>query len=148
MPAAATSHHLRKQPTEDIEDAMSTQPRDEEVDEDEAPSQPSCRSKDADKQKKPAIDLENDPEDVEEEEPIENLPDQPVDKQQAGRITGIAQDWEQMRKAIHHSSYALVRDIASSIAEFMDGERGEKVCDLTLSYNVNCNGLIEPERSG
>lgn len=61
------------------------------------------------------------------DDPLANFVDQPVDKQQATRISGLAQDWSQARKAYHQSSYALVRDIAASVAEFTDGEKGEKV---------------------
>ena len=104
---------------------MSTQPRDEDVDEDEVPSQPR-RSK-GDKKKPQVAIPEEDAEDMDEDDPLADFKDQPVDRQQAQRINGIAMDWEQMRKGVHSSSYALVRDIASSIAEFVDPEKTEKV---------------------
>ena len=90
MPAATSSRQLRKQPTEDIEDAMSTQPRDEDVDEDEVPSQPR-RSKGAKKKQQVAVP-EDDAEDVNDEDPLVDFKDQPVDKQQAQRINGVAVD--------------------------------------------------------
>ena len=128
MPVASSSRRLHKQPTEDIEDAMSTQPRDEDVDVDdeEVPSQRASRSNGAKKGKQQAMQVVEDAVEVDEDDPLANFTDQPVDKQQAGRIMGISQDWEQMRKGVHSSSYALVRDIAASIAEFMDGEKGDQ----------------------
>lgn len=121
---------------EDIEDPDLSQARADHVDEEEAPAP--RRSKGAKKEKKPPVEPEEDPDaDAEEEEddPLAGFTDQPLDRQQAARITGLAQDWEQIRTGIHRPSYAMTRDIASSIAEFTEGEKQEKVRLLAALAN-------------
>lgn len=138
MPAATSSRRMRRQDTDDIEDANATQARDEELDDDvEAPSQPR-RTKDAKKEGKARQEVEEDDarEDSDDgsdlDDPLADFTDQPVDKQQAMRIMGLSHDWGQIRQGIHVSSYDLVRDIASSLAEFQEGEKAEKVSSYML----------------
>lgn len=126
MPVTTTSRRQRRQPTEDIEDASLSQARADEVEDEDEDEAPPRRVRGAKREKMrlgPAEDADN----LEVDDPLANFVDQPVDKQQATRISGLAQDWSQARKAYHQSSYALVRDIAASVAEFTDGEKGEKV---------------------
>lgn len=129
MPAATSSRRLRRQDTDDIEDASATQARDEELDDVEAATQPQ-RVRDAKKEKKPrkqpqgVVDVANDEDLL--DDPLANFTDQPVDRQQAGRLTGLAQDWAQIRQSIHTPAYAAAQDIASALAEFTDGEKAEK----------------------
>ncbi|GJE98304.1 E3 SUMO-protein ligase NSE2 domain-containing protein [Phanerochaete sordida] len=128
MPVATSSRRLRRQDTDDIEDAVATQGRDEELDEVEAATQPR-QAKGAKKEKKPRREPEEDDDveddDDQDDDPLANFTDQPVDKQQALRVQGLAQDWAQIRTGIHSSSYALVQDIGTAIAEFMEGEKVE-----------------------
>ncbi|EKM49518.1 uncharacterized protein PHACADRAFT_265043 [Phanerochaete carnosa HHB-10118-sp] len=130
MPVATSSRRLRRQDTDDIEDATATQVRDEEVDDVEAASQPR-RTKGAKRDKKARQELEDEGDEggndngQHVDNPLADFADQPIDKQQAGRISGLSQDWAQIR-GLHNSSYSLVQDIGSALAEFTEGEKAEK----------------------
>ena len=153
MPVATSSRRLRRQDTDDIEDATATQTRDEELDDVEAASQPR-KSKSSKKEKKKARtqdddnDAEGDDDDDQDfEDPLADFTDQPVDKQQAGRILGLSSDWAQLRQGPHVASYALVRDIASSLAEFQDGEKAEKVSYMQVALWSFTDSLLELGRN-
>lgn len=133
MPVATSSRRLRRQDTDDIEDATATQTRDGELDDDvEAPSQPHRRAKKDKKAPEEDNAREGSDDGMELDDPLADFTDQPVDKQQAGRIMGLSQDWAQIRQGPHASSYTLVRDIATSLAEFQEGEKAEKVSPYML----------------
>ena len=116
---------------------MSSQARaDEEVEEEEEDAQPQP-AKGAKKTRQGAVPEEEAEEAEEAEEdgdddPLANFVDQPVDKQQASRISGLAQDWAQAKKNIHLPSYGPAKEIATSLAEFADGEKGDKVSPQCL----------------
>lgn len=126
MPISTTYQRRRRQATDDIEDAAPSQTREDVDDEEEVlPPRPAKGSK---RHKKPQAEQHvYDAAEEEEDDPLASFVDQPVDRQQASRISGLAQDWEQARKNFHQPSYALVRDIAGSLAEFTEGDKAEKV---------------------
>ncbi|KIP08108.1 hypothetical protein PHLGIDRAFT_127242 [Phlebiopsis gigantea 11061_1 CR5-6] len=128
MRIATSSRRIRRQPTEDIEEAVSSQAHaDEEVEEEqeEAPPRPAKGAKKEKKRTLPTEEVEEaDPQ--EEDDPLADFVDQPVDRQQSTRIAGLAKDWAQARTGIHVPAYLPVKDIASYVAEFADGEKGEK----------------------
>ncbi|KAI0927246.1 hypothetical protein AcV5_007833 [Taiwanofungus camphoratus] len=136
MPVASTSRRTksnrRRDPSSDAieEDSPSQQERSEEVDEgdqdaDEDEQEPQARriSRSLKKERKQKAVHETE---EEVDNPLENFGDQPLEKGQAVKLAGIASDWAMMRKQIHGHAYTLVRDVASSFAEFMEGEKGEK----------------------
>lgn len=142
MPVATSSRRRRRQPTEDIEDAAPSQTRGEELDEEEE-QVPPRRTNGAKKGKERAEPTE-DAEAEEIDDPLANFVNHPVDKAHARNIAGLAEDWAQAKKAYHQSSYSLVRDIASSVAEFTEGEKGEKVSSLLdiVTSEVISNALF------
>ncbi|KAI0372159.1 hypothetical protein BV20DRAFT_991662 [Pilatotrama ljubarskyi] len=82
------------------------------------------------KGKKRAQQKDSDGEDIVEEEeediPIPDLGDHPLDKDQAPKLHGLATDWGLMRTKVHLQGYRFIREVAASIAEFTEGEKGEK----------------------
>ncbi|OAX44289.1 hypothetical protein K503DRAFT_706570 [Rhizopogon vinicolor AM-OR11-026] len=57
---------------------------------------------------------------------IKNFCDQPLDKKEGGKLAGIAQDWEMIRKQIHQGSFSLVKDVANSLADVMEGDHADQ----------------------
>ncbi|KAJ8587279.1 hypothetical protein M405DRAFT_852965 [Rhizopogon salebrosus TDB-379] len=57
---------------------------------------------------------------------INNFHDQPLDKKDAGRLAGIAQDWEMIRKQIHQGSFSLVKDVANSLADVLEDDHADQ----------------------
>ncbi|KAG2070399.1 hypothetical protein BDR04DRAFT_1054203 [Suillus decipiens] len=53
---------------------------------------------------------------------IENFHDQPLDKKEGGKLSGIAQDWEMIRKQIHQGSFSLAKEVATSLADVLEGD--------------------------
>lgn len=132
MPVTAQfRRQRRREATEDIEDPSTQEPV-EDVEEDEEPTQPR-RGKGVKREKTRPVDEEDD-----EEDPLANFGDQPVDRQLGSKINGIAEDWGHINSSLHKLSYGLVRDVASSIAEFTDGQKAEKVREsLSCSRTTN-----------
>ncbi|KIK86881.1 hypothetical protein PAXRUDRAFT_152549 [Paxillus rubicundulus Ve08.2h10] len=60
---------------------------------------------------------------------LESFRDQPLDKKEGAKLHGIAQDWEMIRKQIHQSSFALVKDVAISLADVMEAGQAEEALD-------------------
>ena len=93
------------------------------------------RLKKAKKEKKRAAkddsDAEVDDED-EEELPLPDTRDHPLDRSQAMKIRAMAGDWSMTREKVHSVSYGFLREVAASVAEFTDGEKGEKVRSKSL----------------
>lgn len=102
---------------------------------DEEEEQPR-RSKKGVKKEKKRRQQDSDGEDVVEEEeedvPIPELGDQPLDRNQATRVHGMSSDWAILRDKVHLVGYGLTREIAASVAEFTEGEKGEKVSGLCV----------------
>ncbi|KAI0354964.1 hypothetical protein OH77DRAFT_375203 [Trametes cingulata] len=136
MPVASSSRikRQRRAPSSDIEEdgpSQAPQPQ-EDVDMDDEQEQQPRRSKKGVKKekKKRAAEKDSDGEDIVEEEeediPIPELGDHPLDKEQAAKLHGFATDWSIMRTKVHMPGYGFICEVAASIAEFTEGEKGEK----------------------
>ncbi|KAI0648053.1 hypothetical protein C8Q79DRAFT_1109892 [Trametes meyenii] len=129
MPVASSSRRTRRAPTSDIEDdgpSQAQQPQ-EDVEMDEEEDQPRRRKKSS--KKKRAKEQDSDGEDVtvdQEDIPVPELKDYPLDKNQMTRLHGVSSDWALMRDKVHLPGYGFIREVASSVAEFTEGEKGEK----------------------
>ncbi|CDO71464.1 hypothetical protein BN946_scf184909.g58 [Trametes cinnabarina] len=136
MPVASSSRSSKRQRravSSDIEeDGPSQAPQQEqqedvEMDEEERPRRSKKSGK---KEKKRAAQQDSDGEDmeepVEEDIPIPELGDQPLDKNQAAKLRGMSSDWAMLRDKVHLPGYNFIREVASSVAEFTEGEKGEK----------------------
>lgn len=107
------------------------------------------RSKKGPKKEKKRKQQDSDGEEVVEEEeedvPIPELGDHPLDKNQAPRIHGMSTDWGILRDKVHQVGYGFTREIAASVAEFTEGEKGEKVGGVCFSASLEltegCAGL-------
>ncbi|KAH9936319.1 uncharacterized protein B0H18DRAFT_973327 [Fomitopsis serialis] len=136
MPVAGPSRRRRRDPSSDgIEEAAPTQRTDDVVnDDEEAPPRRGMKAVKAEKQKakekqkaaqqEAAGDGDEDDADV---DPLANFGDQPLDKAQAQKIHGYSQDWDMIRKTRHVQFYGLVKDVATTFAEFAEGDKGEKM---------------------
>lgn len=151
MPAASSTRirrgrQNRELSTDAIEEGGSSRnaTQDEVMEDDEAPRRKTKGKGRAERDQTIAIDEEN-----EEEDPLEDISDQPLGKGQLQRLLGLGADWDMIRTRIHHTSFGLVKDVASSLSEFADGEQGEKVsslCERTIgSQNLmpKAQSLIE-----
>lgn len=61
------------------------------------------------------------------DDPLAALGEPPLDTTQAGKIHGMAEDWRHVRQGNHVMWYTLVKDVGGALAEFAEGEKGEKV---------------------
>ncbi|KAI1789617.1 zinc-finger of the MIZ type in Nse subunit-domain-containing protein [Ganoderma leucocontextum] len=87
------------------------------------------KSKKTKKEKKRVAKDDSDAEmdDEEEEElPLPDTRDHPLDKSQAVKIRQMAGDWAMTREKVHSASYGFLREVAASVAEFTEGDKGEK----------------------
>lgn len=136
MPVASYSRSKKRHtraPSSDIEEDSGPSQRkphtqEEDVEMDEEEDQPR-RLKKTKKEKKRAPKDDSDAElDDEEEEdlPVPDTRDHPLDKSQAVKIRAMASDWAMTREKVHSASYPFLREVAASVAEFTDGEKGEK----------------------
>ncbi|KAH9854682.1 hypothetical protein C2E23DRAFT_867274 [Lenzites betulinus] len=133
MPVASSSRTSRRQrraPSSDIEeDGPSQAPppqEDIEMDEDEEPRRAKKEKKKEKKRKQQDSDGEDVPEEEVEDVPIPELGDQPLDRSQAPKVHGMSSDWGLLRDKVHSVGYGFIREVASSVAEFTEGEKGEK----------------------
>lgn len=142
MPVASSSKRkstrLRREPSSDgIEEAKSSQRAgyndDVEAgeDDDEQPRRKVKREKKAQKQTRRESDHEDGPvgttdDDEDDRIDIKNFHDQPLDKKEGGKLAGIAQDWEMIRKQIHQGSFTLVKDVANSLADVLEGDHADQ----------------------
>lgn len=109
---------------------MPSQRVDEVVDEEEEQPRRGAKAVKAEKIKVKRKVSENgnvDEDENEDIDPLEDLGDQPLDKAQAQKIHGYSQDWDMIRKSRHVHFYALVKDVATTLAEFAEGDKAEKV---------------------
>ncbi|EMD39937.1 hypothetical protein CERSUDRAFT_132615 [Gelatoporia subvermispora B] len=152
MPTTSTSRRRasarHRSPTHEdtIEEADATQyPRDVDgvEDDDEQAARPQRPSKKAKKEPAQTAALASEEEDNEEvDNDIFDLEDQPLDRNQAQKIGGVASDWAHLRKQIHVTAYNLVRDVAAATAEFADEEKAE---DAVTKIDLMMRDLIDTE---
>ncbi|KDQ62282.1 hypothetical protein JAAARDRAFT_95963, partial [Jaapia argillacea MUCL 33604] len=159
MPAASSSRRSRRSQrdvSEDgIEEDQSTQQggHDDVEDEEEQPrrSGKSVKREKSTTQKRQRREIEPVPEepaggDDEEDDAgridVENFQNQPLDKKEGQKITGIASDWSMMQKNVHDSAFALVRELGSSLADVAEGEQGEK---MLTELDIIMRDLIDVE---
>lgn len=57
----------------------------------------------------------------------ETFGNQPFNKNEGSKLTGIAADWAMIEKNVRNSAPALLNDVASAVAELKDDEAAEKV---------------------
>ncbi|KAG1742395.1 uncharacterized protein EDB91DRAFT_310539 [Suillus paluster] len=142
MPVASSSRRKstrsRREPSEDrIEEdnpSQQTGNNDDVEGGDDEEEQPRRRVKQEKKtQKKTRRDSEsdNDPprvvvDDEDDRIDIENFYDQPLDKKESGKLSGIAQDWEMIRKQIHQGSFSLAKEVATSLADVLEGDHANE----------------------
>lgn len=146
MPVASSSRSSRRQkraPSSDIEEDRPSQAlqaqEDVEMDEDEVPRRSKKSQKKEKKRNQQDSDGEDVPEEAEEDAPIPELGDQPLDKNQAPKVHGMSADWALLRDKVHSTGYGFIREVAASVAEFTEGEKGEKVSGI-------CAWTYAPER--
>ncbi|THH01561.1 hypothetical protein EW026_g1173 [Hermanssonia centrifuga] len=154
MPVASSSRRgrrLRREPSDVIEEdgpsqvqaALTEDIVEEDEEQEEHPRQVAVRGNGTRRVQREAEVEEQAEEDNELDlNPLADFGEQPLDKAQATRIGGIASDWNSIRTQIHGNSYALVRDVAASIAEFTDGEKGDKAL---LGIEDMMKGLVDTE---
>jgi E3 SUMO-protein ligase NSE2 len=144
MPVATSSRRrtngrANRQPSSDgIEEDQPTQHRgeDDEVDDEDEDEQPS-RSARAKKEKiskgKPshpkahAGDNDEGEDDDEGRIDVENFKDQPLAREDAGKVAGIIKDWEMIRKQSQSGASGWMENIGVSMADLMDEEEAKKV---------------------
>lgn len=139
MPVASSSRRrANRQPSSDnIEEDNPTQQStnldevDGDEDEDEQPRHTSKRVKQEKTTKKRKVELQQtedgDGDDDDGRIDINDLHDQPLDKQDTMKLRGMAEDWSRIRKSIHQPAFNLVKDVAVAMAEVAEGDEGEKV---------------------
>ncbi|KAA1477547.1 hypothetical protein DENSPDRAFT_844708 [Dentipellis sp. KUC8613] len=146
MPVASSARRRRAvDPASDIEeDAL------QHMDEDVVEVQPRKRSTTVAKvkaERKPAVQAgsdndEGEDEPTDDEPPIneENFGNQPIDRQEAAKLSGMAQDWTMMEETLRRSAFGLLTEVASAVAEFedLDGVEEElKNLDLLMREVVD-----------
>ncbi|KAG0694527.1 hypothetical protein DFH29DRAFT_1072874 [Suillus ampliporus] len=100
-------------------------------DEEEQPRRKVKQEKKAQKKTRRGSESDNDPprvadDDEEDRIDIENFHDQPLDKKEGGKLSGIAQDWEMIRKQIHQGSFSLAKEVATSLADVLEGDQADQ----------------------
>ncbi|KAI0632124.1 hypothetical protein C8Q77DRAFT_902243 [Trametes polyzona] len=134
MPVASSSRTSRKHrraPSSDIEEEGPSQPQQphDDVEMDDEDEQPRRSRKSVKKEKKRAqkdSDGEDIPEEEEEDLPVPILGNQPLDRSQAAKVHAIAGDWAIIRDKVHRVGYGYITEVATSIAEFTEGEKAQK----------------------
>ncbi|TFY69080.1 hypothetical protein EVG20_g3302 [Dentipellis fragilis] len=132
MPIASSSRRRRAaDPASDIEEDASQR-----MDEDAVEEQPRKRSTAVAKvkaERKPDVQAGSDNDEGEEEPaddepPIneENFGNQPIDRQEAAKLNGMASDWTMMEETLRRSAFGLLTEVASAVAEFEDPDNVEK----------------------
>lgn len=61
------------------------------------------------------------------DDPLKDFKDAPLDRTSAEKLKGLASDWSMTRNHIHVHAFGALDDVATSIAEFEDGEKGKEV---------------------
>ena len=110
------------------------------MDEEEEQPRRSKKGKKDKKKRAQQDDSDGEAEEEEEDVPIPEISDQPLDRNQAQKVRGIASDWATLREKLHMPSYTFVREVAASVAEFTEGEKGEKVCKTHGCFRTIAEG--------
>jgi len=145
MPAASSSRRpavrTRRAPSDDnIEEGEPTQHNNVDLvmgDETEPSTHRSVKKETKDKKGKAVCTDAGLPEESDDDDgiiDIENFRDHPLDRKDGTKLHGIAQDWELIRKQIHHSSFSLVKDVSISLADVMEaGQSAQVRCMLSIA---------------
>ncbi|KAF9468565.1 hypothetical protein BDZ94DRAFT_1208718 [Collybia nuda] len=145
MPTAISSrrkHSSRRRNSSDIEEDRPSQPRNEEVDEqDGSDDQPRRRTNGVRKEKRPQQggqarrkledydgEMDKDEKDDDDKIDITNFQDQPIAKVDMKKLLGLAQDWNQMEKLVRQN-WKIIGDAATSMAEAVEGDDGEEALE-------------------
>ena len=59
---------------------------------------------------------------------VNNFKDQPLIKAEAGKIKGVASDWENIRTQSQNTVKGLMDNVGTSLADLMQPDEAEKVC--------------------
>jgi len=138
----------RQHSSDGIEEDQPTQHQgeDDEVDEDEdegeqaSPTRPARFKKEKlskgrrSDPRKPAGGNDNGEDDGEDRIDVENFKDQPLAREDAGKVGGIIKDWEMIRKQSQSGAGGWMTSIGVSMADLMDEEEAKKVGAL-LAFN-------------
>ena len=137
-PASSSRSRRRRQPSEDIEDDSATQARANDVDED-VPQTARAKGK-----KRSQVQPEEQPAgeaEAEDEGPppdiVKDFKDQPLTRAEFRTLGGVAEDWGMIRRQVHTSYFGLMNEIGASVAEFVDGDKGEKVRYFQFLYGLS-----------
>lgn len=95
-------------------------------DEDEQQPRRPGHSKNARREK--VVENGGDAADLEGDDPLIDFRDAPLDRNHLEKLKGLASDWTMTRTHIHIPAFSALNDVAISIAEFEDDERGGEVC--------------------
>lgn len=71
-------------------------------------------------------------------DPLAGFGDQPLDKTQSGKIDGLASDWT-IVIGNHRKWYRLLNDVGATLAEFVEGEEGDKVSVISWTKQTRRN---------
>ncbi|TCD70538.1 hypothetical protein EIP91_002884 [Steccherinum ochraceum] len=136
MPVASSSRQRRRrEPSSDIEEDMpATRARanDDLEDDDDIAQAPARSSKKGRKQQKQEddddmdVDAAGDDDDEEVVDIVSNFQDQPIDRSHLQTLGGLSGDWATLRTTFHDKYYPIVNDVGASVAEFVEGNNGEK----------------------
>jgi E3 SUMO-protein ligase NSE2 len=119
---------LRREPSDVIEDDPSQQAAQNSNDEDDIEAPPPTRAPKGKRgQPSTSAGTTNTNPDM-----LAELGDPPIERVSASKLMGMSEDWKRMRETIHGNSYALVRDVAATMAEFAEDEQGQKVCSFAV----------------
>ncbi|PCH40098.1 hypothetical protein WOLCODRAFT_98254, partial [Wolfiporia cocos MD-104 SS10] len=133
MPTASSSRRTlsrqRAEPSFDsIEVDEPTQHNVEDVEEDEdeepRPRRPIVKkAKKKEKMRQTAQERNVDEDVQEDDDPLENFGDQPLDRGQAQKLAGMASDWQTIKRKNLTPYYTVIRDVSTAFAEFADEEQ-------------------------
>jgi E3 SUMO-protein ligase NSE2 len=160
MPVASSSRRrtngrAARQPSSDgIEEDQPTQHQgeDDEVDEDEDEDEPAGQQASPTRParfkkgrlskgkrsgpKERSGDNEDEEDDDDGRIDVENFKDQPLAKEDAGKVAGIIKDWEMIRKQSQSGAGGWMASIGVSMADLMDEEEAKRASsDSQLTFN-------------
>ena len=163
MPVASSSRRrtngrTNRQPSSDgIEEDHPTQHQgeddgvDEDGDEDEQPSRSARVKKERiskRKQPDPKVPVgDNEDDDDDDRIDVENFKDQPLAREDAGKVAGIIKDWEMIRKQSQSGAGGWMEGIGVSMADLMDGEEAQKVKQFLVHRCNQTENADSPWRS-
>lgn len=141
MPAASSSRNRRRRaPSSDAieEDRPSQNHGDEDLNDAEAEAPVAKPSRSTKKRTQPEPQANEDGDDVF-PDILANFQDQPLGRAELRGVGGVSEDWGMVRRQVHAMFFNLMNDVGANLAEFAEGEKGEKVC----AHNAaNYRGLL------